>query len=896
MCQGSHHVAIHDVRAICQSTEYPEISAPVDSDKSAITRLIFAEDRRFVEAARLLQPLRPTVAECPPDPNWSEAEYLDAQKEVMQWVMVRSFSLPVGQAMINVDKKKPILTEKFPLHGFTTICLMKPMNNTVSADRSNFTEEKYCWAFFHAGVSAGLSISRDAKGIDTSWIVFNKPAELSNKHAGLLLALGLNGYLKSIAKWLAFKYLTPKHTMTSIGLLLGLSASYFGTMDTLITRLLSVHITRMLPVGAAELNLSPLTQTTGLMGIGLLYANSQHRRMSEVMLAELEDITMGDPSGTPDQLRDEGYRLAAGFALGYINLAKGDDLRGLHDMHLVERLLAVAVGPRPVDLVHILDQATAGATVAIALIFMKTGNEAIARKVDVPDTLHQFDYVRPDIFLLRTLAKNLILWESIQPNDAWVLSNIPFEFRRFYQLRSIKKLRSFLMPFYNILTGLLWSIALKYAGTGDENVRDFLLKYMDQFIRLSSLPAIRYDTRLTRNTVRNCQDLIGLSVATVMAGTGDLCVFRRLRYLHGRIYSDTPYGSHMAAHMALGALFLGGGTYTFDSTPLAIASLICAFYPLFPTDVLDNKAHLQAFRHFWVLAASPRCLVIRDVETRRAISSTVLITLKPDPKHGNTAQVLQRTAPCLLPNLDTISSLRTASPDHWSVTLDFASNPSHASAFQRTHTIVVRRRPARAAYKSAFAAALAAKADRDLRGSSMVAAANPSTLAIANHTGLSGSSGNINININSSGGSSSSSSSSSGWDWIARLPVFAGLDAADWALVLPPGIANASANANASASASATSFPSPSSVSGSAVSGTTITSSQTTDMQPSVVDHRLSLARTAAKSWDRNDLLWLRLLFCWTERALERGEDGKWIGAEVVLGWMATVRERAGAL
>ena len=788
----------------------------------------------------------------------------------MQWVMVRTFALPVGQAMINVDKKKPILTEKFPLHGFTTICLMKPMNNTVSADRSSFTEEKYCWAFFHAGVSAGLSISRDAKAIDTSWIVFNKPAELSNKHAGLLLALGLNGYLKSIAKWLAFKYLTPKHTMTSIGLLLGLSASYFGTMDTLITRLLSVHITRMLPPGAAELNLSPLTQTTGLMGIGLLYANSQHRRMSEVMLAELEDVTMEDPSGTPDQLRDEGYRLAAGFALGYINLAKGDDLRGLHDMRLVERLLAVAVGPRPVDLVHILDQATAGATVAIALIFMKTETEAIARKVDVPDTLHQFDYVRPDIFLLRTLAKNLIMWKGIRPNDAWILNNIPYEFRRFYHLRSIKKLRSFLMPFYNILTGLLWSVALKYAGTGDRDVRDFLLKYMDQFIRLSSLPAVRYDTRLTRNTVRNCQDLIGLSVATVMAGTGDLNVFRRLRYLHGRIYSDTPYGSHMAAHMALGALFLGGGTYTFDSSPLAIASLMCAFYPIFPTDVLDNKAHLQAFRHFWVLAASPSCLVVRDVETCKAISSPVVITLKARPNNGST-RMLGRTAPCLLPPLDVISSLRTVSRDHWPVTLDFTSNPAHATTFQRTRTIFIRRRPARAAYQSAFAAALAAKADRDLRTSGAAIPAATTNSSTATHTGQ------VSLGATMPGINSSSS-----WDWLARLSSFAGLDAADWALVLPSSIANSSSIH--------------SSTSNNSTSTTMMATTTITDMSPSVVDYRLSLMRTAMKSWDRNELLWLRLLFRWTERALERGEDVKWIGSEVVLDWMARVKERAGVL
>ncbi|KAF4981780.1 hypothetical protein F66182_17143, partial [Fusarium sp. NRRL 66182] len=202
--------------------------------------------------------------------------------------------------------------------------------------------------------------------------------------------------------------------MTSIGLLLGLSVSYLGTMDTLITRLLSVHVTRMLPQGAAELNLSPLTQTAGVMGIGLLYCDSQHRRMSEVLLSEIENVEQEEVGISQETLRDEGYRLAAGFALGFINLGKGKDLRGLRDMQVVERLLALAIGTKNVELVHILDRATAGATVALAIIFMKTNDEMLARKIDIPDTTVQYDYVRPDIFLLRTLARHLIMWDSIE--------------------------------------------------------------------------------------------------------------------------------------------------------------------------------------------------------------------------------------------------------------------------------------------------------------------------------------------------------------------------------------------------------------------------------------------------------------------------------------------------
>ncbi|KAF2033304.1 negative regulator of mitosis [Setomelanomma holmii] len=701
---------LRDVHTICQAAERSEpIQSSAEANRHYITRLIFREDRRFMEAYTLLEPLRQSVAEYRADNRADEAAILEGQKIQMQWVMVRTFSLPVGSSMIKFSSKKPLLTEKYPLYGFSTSCLMKPMGNVVTAERQNYSEEKYFWAFFNAGVAAGLSISRDAQGIDTSWIMYNKPSELTNKHAGLLLGLGLNGHLRTIAKWLSFKYLTPKHTMTSVGLLLGLSASFMGTMDTLVTRLLSVHVTRMLPPGAAELNLSPYTQTTGLMGIGLLYYNTQHRRMSEVMLSEIEHVDPQDPSEPPDSLRDEAYRLAAGFALGYINLGKGKDLRGLHDMRIIERLLTVAVAPKKVDIVHVLDQATAGAVIAIALIFMKTHDRMVARKIDIPDTPPQFDYVRPDIFLLRTLAKHIIMWDGIEANDDWIVSNLPVEYRQDSDLKHVMKLRTEQMPFYNILAGLLWSVSLKHAGTGDTKVRDFLIKYLDQFIRITKLSALRYDSKLARNTVRNCQDLIALSAATVMAGTGDLDVFRRLRGLHGRVSPDTPYGSHLAAHMAFGTLFIAGGTQTFSRSDKAIASLICAFYPLFPMDVQDSRAHLQAFRHFWVLAAESRCLVVRDVDTVRAISMPITVHLKdPDPSGNKTKNVV---APCLLPELNEIERIETTDIAYWPTVLDFANNKLHRRSFEKNQTLHVRRRTAHDMYASTFSATLVALND-----------------------------------------------------------------------------------------------------------------------------------------------------------------------------------------
>ncbi|KAF2011770.1 hypothetical protein BU24DRAFT_398561 [Aaosphaeria arxii CBS 175.79] len=672
---------IRDVHTICQSIDRADsVQSAAEVERHHVTRLIFSEDRRFMEAHALLEPLRPAVAEYRPDPRAEEAAILEGQKVLMQHVMTRTFSLPVGNSMIKYSSKRPLLTEKYLLFGFSTSCLMKPMGNVVTAERQNYSEEKFFWAFFNAGVAAGLSIAKDARGIDTSWIMYNKPSQLTNKHAGLLLGLGLNGHLKTIAKWLSFKYLTPKHTMTSVGLLLGLSASFMGTMDTLVTRLLSVHVTRMLPAGAAELNLSPYTQTTGLMGIGLLYYNTQHRRMSEVMLSEIEYVDEPDPSEPPDTLRDEAYRLAAGFALGFINLGKGKDLRGLHDMFIVERLMAVAVAPKA------------------------TQDDAVARKIDVPDTVPQFDYVRPDIFLLRTLAKHLIMWDNIEASHAWILKNLPMEYRPDHNLAAISKLRSSQMPFFNILAGLLWSISLKFAGTGDLEVRNFLVAYLDQFIRINRLPALRYDSKLAKNTVRNCQDLLALSAATVMAGTGDLVVFRRLRSLHGRVSPDTPYGSHLAAHMAFGALFIAGGTHTFSTSNKAIASLICAFYPLYPTDVQDSKAHLQAFRHFWVLAAEPRCLIVRDVDTGRATSMPITV-------HMRSGEKIKHMAPILLPETHLIERIETNDVAFWPTTLDFVNNPSHLQSFRQHQTLHVRRRGAKDMYASTFSSTLVALND-----------------------------------------------------------------------------------------------------------------------------------------------------------------------------------------
>ncbi|KAJ1949173.1 Anaphase-promoting complex subunit 1, partial [Dispira parvispora] len=216
----------------------------------------------------------------------------------------------------------------------------------------------YTWPTFHKGVAAALSISPDATSLDNSWILLNQvgldtpskstmglPTETNlalAAHAGLLFGLGLNRHLKHMVSWQAFHYLAVKHTPTSVGVLLGLAAAYRGTVDSTIARLLAVHVPALMPPNASDLQHSPSTIVAGLIGTGLLYAESCHRRTVEILQQEVTGprpvgLPVPDPTVTQDD-QSESYALGAGIALGLVTLARGERATGLADLKLVDSL------------------------------------------------------------------------------------------------------------------------------------------------------------------------------------------------------------------------------------------------------------------------------------------------------------------------------------------------------------------------------------------------------------------------------------------------------------------------------------------------------------------------------------------------------------------------------
>lgn len=114
--------------------------------------------------------------------------------------------------------------------------------------------------------------------------------------------------------------------------------------------------------------------------------------------------------------------------------------------------------------------------------------------------------------------------------------------------------------------------------------------------------------QVDRNSLDTCLSVCAFAASIIMAGTCDNECMQMLRALRKRFEQDMNYGFNQAINMSIGFLYLGSGAYTFSSSDMAIASLIAALYPVFPKSPSDNRYHLQALRHFYILAIETRLI------------------------------------------------------------------------------------------------------------------------------------------------------------------------------------------------------------------------------------------------------------------------------------------------
>ncbi|XP_074033388.1 anaphase promoting complex subunit 1 isoform X2 [Leptinotarsa decemlineata] len=669
--------------------DFEQVDGMEDINNS-LMKLRFSEDIRVNEARKMLQSSKPVPIVLTQRPDVSDHDFIEEQEKHLYGICIRTMALPVGRGMFTLRTATPVITEPLSPPPLCLTGRAPPRGTSIDLNHIDTPSNMNLWPLFHNGVANGLRITPDAHNIDNTWIIFNKAKgnEPQMEHAGFLLALGLNGHLKNLEFNSLFNYLEKVHEMTSVGILLGLSAAFRGTCHTGLTKILAIHVEALLPPTSMELDIPQTPQVAGLLGVGLVYQGTAHRHMTEILLSEI-----GRPPGPEmeNSIDRESYSLAAGLSLGLVTLRHGGHPAGLSDLNVPDSLHYYMVGGNKRSLTGSqkdkyktpsfqiregssvnLDITAPGATLALGLMYLGTGNKAVADWMAPPETQYLLDFVRPDFLLLRVLSRSLILWADVEPSKEWVEGQVPPTIIPHCMVKPCHYLdvdyEAMNQAYCNIVAGACFALGLKFAGTADEDAFETLLHFCHMFTSLTSKSIAEL---AGKSTIETCLTIVLLSTAMVMAGTGNLEIIRLVRHLRRRVgvpnSSVVTYGSHLATHMALGLLFLGGGRYTLSNSPASVAALICAFYPKFPTHSNDNRYHLQAFRHLYVLAVEPRLIIPKEVH----LDENCYANLRVVKLNGKAMNI---KGPGIIPDLNTLIKVEVDDDRYWPVSFERGRN------------------------------------------------------------------------------------------------------------------------------------------------------------------------------------------------------------------------------
>ncbi|KAL8567686.1 hypothetical protein ACOMHN_008994 [Nucella lapillus] len=538
------HRSVKPVTPVLTTTKTATVGKEEDDGMEHIDRellsLRWSEDLRVQEVSKMLQSSRPVQVVVVQRPEVSDHDFIEEQERHLYSVCIRTMALPLGRGMFTLCTYTPLTTEPLPIPKLCLTGRAPPRNTTVELSRIEVPPNMTSWPHFHNGVAAGLRISNFTP-VESAWIIYNRPKnnELTNEYAGFLMALGLNGHLPNLDTLNVHDYLSKGHEMTTIGILLGLAAAKRGTMDMATTKILSVHVPALLPPTSTELNIPHTVQVAAVLGVGLLYQGTTHTHMAEVLLAEI-----GRPPGPEMEncIDRESYSLAAGLALGLVMFGKGKQAVGLSNHNMADILCHLIVGGqrRPLpgiyreryrspsylikegDCVNV-DVTSPGATLALGMLFFRSGNSAVAEWLQAPDTQFMLDHVRPDFLLLRTLSRGLVLWDSVVPCSAWLESNIPeivkkFAFKRLEEEQNEDvdeniDFETMSQAWINIVAGSAMVLGLKFAGTANKAAYDLLLAYMRRILNRLLTPNLC--EQAGRSMMENCASVLLVSLAMV---------------------------------------------------------------------------------------------------------------------------------------------------------------------------------------------------------------------------------------------------------------------------------------------------------------------------------------------------------------------------------------------
>lgn len=197
-----------------------------------LLRLRFPTDLRINDVRNFLNSSSPIIVDMQQHPNVSDHEFIEEQEKFLYSMSIRTMALSLGRGMFTLRTNTPTVTESLAIPKLCLTGKDATKGSTIEIQQIEVPPNMNTWPLFHNGVAAGLRVTPDSKDIDSTWIVYNKPKGIvevsTTEHAGFLMALGLNGHLKSLSYMSIYEYLVKCDEMTTLGLLLGISAAHRG--------------------------------------------------------------------------------------------------------------------------------------------------------------------------------------------------------------------------------------------------------------------------------------------------------------------------------------------------------------------------------------------------------------------------------------------------------------------------------------------------------------------------------------------------------------------------------------------------------------------------------------------------------------------------------------------
>ena len=155
----------------------------------------------------------------------------------------------------------------------------------------------------------------------------------------------------------------------------------------------------------------------------------------------------------------------------------------------------------------------------------------------------------------------------------------------------------------------------------------------------------------------------------MMAGTCDTDSLRLVRVVRKKFQDSKVfhYGFSLAVNMAIGFIFLGFGNYTFNREDMSVAALLLAVYPQFPNAPGDNRWHLQALRHFYVLAMEEKIFHAVDVDSNKVVNVAARLTFQTNGEY----QSEDMHTPVLLQESKKLTHIKIIDEDYFDVDFSF---------------------------------------------------------------------------------------------------------------------------------------------------------------------------------------------------------------------------------